>query len=97
VIRDGDRIGFEIDPYETAMPLAIDPLLFVATTFGDSAGDVAFAAGRVMESLLYEVEPSDPADFAVTAVLLFLVALLACYIPARRAARIHPMQALRFE
>jgi ABC-type antimicrobial peptide transport system permease subunit len=48
----------------------------------------AFAAGRVMESLLHEVQPRDPAIFAATAALLFTVTLLACYIPARRAARL---------
>jgi ABC-type antimicrobial peptide transport system permease subunit len=55
----------------------------------------AFAAGRVMESLLHEVKPRDPAMFAATAALLSLVTLLACYIPARRAARLDPMRALR--
>jgi len=57
----------------------------------------AVAAGRVLASLLHEVKPGDPAIFAVTAGFLALVALLACYIPARRAAQLDPMAALRYE
>ncbi len=57
----------------------------------------ALAAGRVMESLLHEIKPRDPAIFAATAALLAMVTLLACYIPARRAARLDPMRALRFD
>ena len=57
----------------------------------------ALAAGRVLSSLLHEVKPGDPAIFAGTAGFLVLVALVACYIPARRAARLDPMRALRYE
>ncbi len=57
----------------------------------------AFAAGRVMESLPHEIKPRDPTIFAATAALLAMVTLLACYIPARRAARLDPMRALRFD
>jgi len=47
--------------------------------------------------LLHEVKPSDPAIFIGTAGLLAAVALIACYLPARRAARLDPMTALRHE
>jgi putative ABC transport system permease protein len=68
------------------------------TLVGFAVGIVgALAVGRVLASLLHEVKPGDPAIFAVTAGFLALVALLACYLPARRAAHLDPMTALRYE
>jgi predicted permease len=57
----------------------------------------SFAVGRVLASLLHEVKPDDPAILLATAGLLAAVALIACYLPARRAARLDPMNALRYE
>lgn len=57
----------------------------------------ALAAARLLQSLLFEVTPTDPATFATAVAILAIVALAATAIPARRAARVDPMTALRHE
>jgi ABC-type antimicrobial peptide transport system permease subunit len=58
---------------------------------------VSFVVARLLSSMLYGVKPTDPLAFGSGSALVILVALAACWIPARRAASIEPMQALRTE
>ncbi len=69
-------------------------LAFAGTLLGMAGG---LGAARLVASMLYRVRPSDPAIFLGVSALLIAVALLACWIPARRAMRVDPIIALRYE
>ena len=57
----------------------------------------AFALTRFLRGLLFGIDPTDPATLIAISSLLIAVASLACWLPARRAARVEPMEALRYE
>jgi predicted permease len=70
-------------------------ILVIAGAAAGTAG--ALALTRYLQSLLYGVRPTDPATFVAVALLLGLISLAACYMPARRAMKVDPMVALRYE
>ncbi len=71
--------------------------LWMALAGGALGIGASFAAARLLSTILYRVKPGDPLTLVAGAVLLFLVALLACYLPARRATHVDPLVALRYE
>ena len=70
----------------------------LVTTLGLAFGaGAAFGVTRYLKSILFDVQPADPITFIAVGALLLCVALLACYLPARRAATVDPLNALRVE
>ena len=69
-------------------------LALIGTAIGIA---VALALARLLEQLLFHVRPADPVTIACVALLLTLVSLAACWLPAHRASRISPTQALRMD
>ncbi|MGH9762099.1 MAG: FtsX-like permease family protein, partial [Blastocatellia bacterium] len=70
------------------------PIVFAGLILGCVA---ALGIARLIANFLVGVSPADPATYAAVAIVLGMIALLACYIPARRATRVDPMEALRYE
>jgi ABC-type antimicrobial peptide transport system permease subunit len=92
----GIRLALGAEPRSIQRLVVVQSLRMVL--IGLSLGLVgAVVVTGIMRSLLYEVKPRDPLTFAVVTLLLVVVALAAAFIPARRAARVDPVLALRAE
>jgi putative ABC transport system permease protein len=90
----GLRLALGAEPADVLRLVLREGMMPVAAGIATGLAGAALLA-RVMQSLLFGVDPLDPATFAVVAMTLALVALLACYVPARRAMRVDPAVALR--
>jgi putative ABC transport system permease protein len=90
----GLRIALGAEPGEVMRLVLRQGMVPVAVGIGAGLGGAVLLA-RVMKSLLFGVEPGDPATFGGVAILLTLVALAACYLPARRATVVDPATTLR--
>jgi predicted permease len=92
----GIRKALGARPWDVARPILREALTL--TAIGVAIGlPVALALVRLMRSFFYGIEPHDPLTMIGTVVIMVTVAALAAWIPARRAARIDPMNALRYE
>jgi len=92
----GIRMALGARPRDVIMLLLAQGMMLAG--FGIVVGLIgSFALTRVLRMLLFGVSPTDPVTYTGVTLLLVLVALLACWLPARRAARVDPMEALRHE
>jgi putative ABC transport system permease protein len=90
----GIRVALGADPQRVMGGVLLQPLRLVA--IGLVLGIVGTVVSRgILGKLLYDVSPTDPLTLGIVAVGLFVVALIASYLPARRATRVDPMVALR--
>jgi ABC-type antimicrobial peptide transport system permease subunit len=92
----GIRLALGAQPRQLRLLVVRDGLQPVI--FGLAVGTcAALAVGRMLEALLFAVAPGEPLIVSAALVLLAAIALIACYLPARRATRIDPIAALRCE
>ena len=92
----GVRMALGAGPARVVREIVADGLRLIALGIGIGLA-AAFGLTRLMASLLFGVAPTDPATFVGVALLLAAAAVLACWIPARRASRVDPMVVLRAE
>ena len=92
----GVRMALGAQPGDVQRLILRQGMLLVGIGVAAGVG-TALLATRLIESLLYGVSRNDPVTFAVVVLLLAAVALVACWIPARRATKVDPMVALRCE
>jgi predicted permease len=92
----GIRMALGARPRDVALPILLQAVLLAAIGVA-IAMPVTLALSRAMRSVVYGIEPHDPVTMIGAALLMIAVAALAAWIPARRAAKIDPMEALRYE
>ena len=92
----GVRIALGARPADVLRLVITRGAVFTLAGIAAGAGG-ALALTRFLESLLFEVRPVDPVSFFAAAVAIVLIALAACWLPARRAVRVDPVVALRVE
>ena len=92
----GVRMALGAQPHSVLRMILREGMFLAAAGIVAGIGG-ALALGRVLRSLLFEIKPTDPATFISVSITLALVAFAACYLPARRAMKVDPIVALRYE
>ena len=92
----GIRVALGAQPRDV-LRLVVGQSILLAVVGATVGIGVALGVTRYLKSMLYDIQANDPATMIGAAVLLALVALAACYVPARRAMKVEPMEALRYE
>ena len=94
----GTAVAFHKAKYYFVRSRYVIGAICIAVGIGAAVGIVgSLITTRVLQQILFEIEPTDPATFVTVTLFLGLVTLLACFIPAWRASRVNPVDALRAE